>query len=472
MQTEKISEIPPALSVAELSSKLKRTIEGEFNGIRVQGEISSLKRHSSGHIYFTLKDEDAIINGICWRGVAAKSQFQLEDGLEVIITGRVTIYEKRSNYQIIVDKFDPTGQGALLKLLEERKQRLAAAGLFDAERKQILPRLPQVIGVVTSPTGAVIRDILHRISDRFPCRIIVSPVAVQGDGAAKQIAAAIRGFSNLPEQIPKPDVLIVARGGGSLEDLWCFNEEEVVHAVAECQIPVISAVGHETDTTLIDYVADKRAPTPTAAAEIAVPVLGDLWQWVQDRSLRMSDITSKLILQHQTYLAGLVRGLPAPNRLIEYKVQRLDEWVERLHAGIKLSDWTYSRRLEQASISLKAPTAKINEGTAVLQGLKHRLNNAMINGLNQSQQQLGLIKVRLEQSSYQATLKRGFALATQNGHIVRQACGVDKTKELQVQFVDSSIALIAAEAVTTTKPKQKSKRAKLKAKVEGQGTLF
>ena len=265
----------PEFTVSELSSALKRTVEDAYGHVRVRGEISGFRGpHSSGHCYFALKDENAKIDAVIWKSAHYRMRFKPQEGLEVIATGRLTTFPGKSTYQIVIEALEPAGIGALMALLEERKKKLAAEGLFEEARKQLLPWLPEVIGVVTSPTGAVIRDILHRLDDRFPRHVLVWPVRVQGEGSAEQVAAAIRGFNALPEggRIPRPDVLIVARGGGSLEDLWSFNEEIVVRAAADSMIPLISAVGHETDITLIDFAADKRAPTPTAAAEMAVPV--------------------------------------------------------------------------------------------------------------------------------------------------------------------------------------------------------
>src|SRR5213595_3892358 len=269
----------PEFTVSELSSALKRTVEDAYGHVRVRGEISGFRGpHSSGHCYFALKDEGAKIEAVIWKFAHARMRFKPQEGLEVIATGKLTTYPARSSYQIVIESLEPAGLGALMALLEERKRKLGAEGLFDEARKQLLPFLPEVIGVVTSPTGAVIRDILHRLADRFPRHVIVWPVKVQGDGSAEQVAAAIRGFNALPEtgRIPRPDLLIVARGGGSLEDLWSFNEEIVVRAAASSLIPLIAAVGHETDVTLIDFAADIRAPTPTAAAERAVPVRAEL----------------------------------------------------------------------------------------------------------------------------------------------------------------------------------------------------
>src|SRR2546429_4572578 len=269
----------PEFTVSELSSALRRTVEDAYGHVRVRGEISGFRgAHSSGHCYFALKDENAKIEAVIWKSALYRMRFKPQEGLEVIATGKLTTYPGSSKYQIVIEALEPAGIGALMALMEERKKKLPAQGPFDEARKQLLPWLPEVIGGATSPTGAVIRDILHRLEDRFPRRVLVWPVKVQGDGSAEQVAAAIRGFNALPVggRIPRPDVLIVARGGGSLEDLWSFNEEIVVRAAASSRIPLISAVGHQTDITLIDFAADKRAPTPNAAAEMAVPVRSEL----------------------------------------------------------------------------------------------------------------------------------------------------------------------------------------------------
>jgi exodeoxyribonuclease VII large subunit len=317
----------PALSVSELSGALKRTIENAFGQVRVRGEISGFKRHASGHCYFTLKDENACIDAVIWRSSAGTLAFRPEDGAEVIATGKLTTYPGRSKYQIVVDRMELAGEGALLALLEKRRRALAAEGLFDASRKRKLPFLPRVIGVVTSPTGAVIRDILHRLEDRCPTRVILWPVPVQGEGAAAKIAAAIRAFPTLE---PKPDLLIVARGGGSIEDLWPFNEEEVVRAAAESPIPLISAVGHETDTTLIDHAADLRAPTPTAAAEIAVPVRAELFAQLSELQHRAQHCLSRRIERSRERFDLTVSRWPEPQTIFAPMVQRLDDAGERL----------------------------------------------------------------------------------------------------------------------------------------------
>src|SRR5690349_21447290 len=327
----------PEFTVSEISQAVKRTLEGRFDRVRVRGEISGFKRATSGHLYFALKDEEAKLDGVCWRGTAQRLSIAPEDGLEVIATGKVSSYPGRSSYQIIIDSLELAGEGALLKLLEERRKKLAAEGLFDASRKQALPFLPEVIGVVTSPTGAVIRDILHRLRDRFPRHVLVWPVLVQGEGAKDQIATAINGFNAITPGgvIPRPDLLIVARGGGSLEDLWAFNEEVVVRAAAASTIPLISAVGHETDTTLIDHASDPRAPTPTAAAEMAVPVRAELLADVMQDGARLARAMRRMTDEARLRLEGLGRGLPRPAQIIAERIQTLDGCVERLlHARI------------------------------------------------------------------------------------------------------------------------------------------
>src|SRR5499425_2199849 len=300
-------------TVSELSSALRRTVEDAYGYVRVRGEVSGFKGPSpSGHVYFRLKDDKAVIEAVIWKREFARLRMRPQEGLEVVVTGRLTTFSGSSKYQIVIETLEPAGVGALMALLEERKKKLAAEGLFDPARKQLLPFLPDVIGVVTSPTGAVIRDILHRLADRFPRRVLVWPVRVQGDGSADQIAAAIRGFNALPEAgpIPRPDLLIVARGGGSLEDLWSFNEEVVVRAAADSMIPLISAVGHETDVTLIDFAADKRAPTPTAAAEMAVPVRSELIADLMSKARRALACWQRAQEGRRNELRALTRALP------------------------------------------------------------------------------------------------------------------------------------------------------------------
>ena len=327
----------PELSVSELSNQVKRTVETSFERVRVRGEVSRPSFAASGHVYLTLKDDKAVLDGVVWRGNAQRLSIRPEEGMEVICTGKITTYPGRSKYQMVIEQMELAGEGALLKLLEDRRRKLAAEGLFDEDRKRPLPFLPMVVGVVTSPTGAVIRDILHRLTDRFPVHVLVAPVLVQGDNAKTQIAAAIEGFNALPEggPVPRPDLLIVARGGGSLEDLWAFNEEVVVRAAAASQIPLISAVGHETDTTLIDFASDRRAPTPTAAAEIAVPVRAELLAQVMDDQGRLFNAVSRRLGESRTRLEGMARGLGDPRSLIETRAQTVDYLDQRLGAGME-----------------------------------------------------------------------------------------------------------------------------------------
>jgi exodeoxyribonuclease VII large subunit len=316
-----------ALSVSELSLSLKRAVEDAFGHVRVRGEISGFKRHGSGHCYMTLKDDRACIDAVIWKGNALGLRFAPEDGAEVIATGRLTTYPGRSKYQLVIDRMELAGQGALMALLDRRRRALAAEGLFDPDRKRPLPFLPATIGVVTSPTGAVIRDILHRLADRCPSHVIVWPVAVQGEGAAAQVAAAVRGFNAMAAP---PELLIVARGGGSIEDLWAFNEEEVVRAVAESRIPTISAVGHETDTSLCDFAADVRAPTPTAAAELAVPVRRDLMGFLGDLGRRASRCAARTVERAGERLDERAERLPTRDTLLAPQRQRLDDLADRL----------------------------------------------------------------------------------------------------------------------------------------------
>lgn len=362
-----------ALSVSEISAALKRVVEDRFGFVRIRGELSGVKRAASGHLYLALKDENARIDGVMWRGSAQRLGFQPEDGLEVIATGKLTTYPGRSNYQVVIDRMEIAGEGALLALLAKTKARLEAEGLFDPAAKRALPFLPRVIGVVTSPTGAVIRDILHRLADRFPVHVLVWPVLVQGQGAAEQVATAIRGFGALPTggAVPRPDLVIVARGGGSIEDLWAFNEEVVVRAAAACPIPLISAVGHETDTTLIDFAADRRAPTPTAAAEMAVPVREELAQSLAELGLRQRRAVARPLQLGRERLAARTDRLPQPQALFGPYVQRLDHQADRLRRG--LIDRTHLARNAfqrlDSRLSLPLLSARLDRAAERLAGL-------------------------------------------------------------------------------------------------------
>ena len=406
-------------TVSELSAELKRMVEGEFGHVRVRGEISGLKRAASGHVYLTLKDERAVLDGVVWRGSVGRLGCQPEDGLEVICTGRLTTYPARSRYQIVIERMEPAGLGALMALLEERRRKLAAEGLFDEAAKQALPFLPEVIGVVTSPTGAVIRDILHRLRDRFPRRVLLWPVLVQGEGAAEQVAAAIEGFNALAPDgpVPRPDLLIVARGGGSLEDLWAFNEEEVVRAAAASRIPLISAVGHETDTTLIDFAADHRAPTPTAAAEIAVPVRAELTAQVMDLERRGFAAESRLLAERRTQLAGLARGLRDPRSVIEGHMQRLDDLSEGLRRALMLG--VERRRGAMNGVAARLRPGRLRdlqaEGRRKLDLAYQSLRRDWMLRRQRHQDRLEGLNRLLETLSYKNTLERGFAVVRAAG---------------------------------------------------------
>lgn len=447
--TEQNDHNLPVFSVGELSSAVRSTVESAFRRVRVRGELSGFKRAASGHLYFSLKDDNAVLDGVCWRGTAGKLSVQPEDGMEVVATGRVTTYAGRSKYQIIVESLEPAGEGALLKLLRDRQRRLREEGLFDEDRKRAIPFLPTTIGVITSPTGAVFRDILHRLNDRFPRHVVIWPVLVQGDGAAGQITNAVRGFNALPGDgaVARPDVLIVARGGGSLEDLWSFNEENVVRAVAESTIPVISAVGHETDTTLIDFASDIRAPTPTAAAEMAVPVRIDLIGQVLDFSRRMSGGIARQLEEGRVHVQGLGRGLPNLRRFVDEASQRLDEWDERL--GLSLGGGLSSRanRIAVLAAELRHPEPLLRRGAANLAATAKGLNRAMRQFLRDRDSGLGHAGSLLESYSYRRTLDRGFTLVTEpDGKPVRAAVAVSSGMALAIEFHDGRVSATATGA--------------------------
>jgi exodeoxyribonuclease VII large subunit len=410
------------LTVGELSAQLKRAVEQGFGHVRVRGEISGFKRAASGHLYFGVKDADARIDAIVWKGNAARLPFAPEDGLDVIATGKLTTYPGRSSYQIVVDALELAGEGALLALLEKTKARLAAEGLFATERKQPIPHLPRTIGVVTSPTGAVIRDILHRLADRFPVRVLVWPVLVQGDQAAGQVANAIRGFDAIAAEgtVPRPDVLIVARGGGSIEDLWSFNEEAVVRAVAGCSIPIISAVGHETDTTLIDFVADRRAPTPTAAAEMAVPVRAELIATVDGLTGRASAAWYRRQQAVAERLSLIAERLPGLDRLVAPQRQRLDELAARLPRALR---W----RLDRAQADLNQQSNRVRPAllSQHLQRDRQRLTG------------LGRVVRSLDP---RALLARGYALVTdRTGSVISSVSAARSAQSVVLAFADGTV---------------------------------
>jgi exodeoxyribonuclease VII large subunit len=478
----------PEFTVSEISAAVKRTLEGTFDRVRVRGEVSKPNYHGSGHLYFSLKDENAVIDACAWRTTVARLKLRLEHGMEVVVTGRVSSYPGSSKYQIVIDSVELAGEGALLKMLEDRRKRLAAEGLFDAARKKPLPFLPQVIGVITSPTGAVIRDILHRLADRFPRRVILWPVKVQGDDAAAQVVTAIRGFNALPEggvgtvRVPRPDLLIVARGGGSLEDLMPFNDEEVVRAAAASRIPLISAVGHETDTTLIDFAADRRAPTPTAAAEMAVPVRTELLTETLDHGRRLIGALLRLVEERRIRLEGLARGLGQPQRLIEEMVQRLDVWTERLfnaNRGYFGARWD---RLAQLSAGLPTPKQQLaraaqtldhcaanltQHALALLTGKRHAFERTVSHLRRESIEQRisrGYLQVEslgdlLDSFSYQNVLARGFALVRDIAdRPVTTATAVTPGTGLTIQFGDGEVAATAGRHVQKSRPRASKTR--------------
>ncbi len=429
-----------AMSVSELSLALKRTVEDRFGHVRVRGEISGYKRAASGHIYFSLKDDNARLDAVMWKGGAARLPFTPEDGLEVVATGKLTTYAGRSNYQIVVDSLEVAGEGAMMLLFEKLKARLTAEGLFAAERKKKLPALPRVIGVVTSPTGAVIRDILHRLADRFPTHVIIWPVLVQGEGSAAQISRAVNGFSAMPQDGPatRPDLVIVARGGGSIEDLWAFNDEAVVRAVANCTIPIISAIGHETDTTLCDFAADLRAPTPTAAAEIAVPVRSDLLQRVGQLGLRMANSVRKRVdlaaerLEAQRRLMPRLSDLAAPHQL------RTDDLAERLRQSLRT-------RVGKAEIAYSGPAMMLHP-------------RLLTRRVEQGQQRLDAL-TRLAGSLHpEAPLKRGFARVTDaDGKTIMSRAAAIKAGDVTLRFVDGEVSssVHGSDAPRSSTPKPK-----------------
>lgn len=440
----------PEFSVSELSFALKREIETAFPRVRVRGEISQPSFPRSGHCYFRLKDENAVIDGVAWKGTIPRLGIRIEEGLEVIATGKLTTYAGSSRYQIIVDRLELAGEGALLKLLEDRRKKLAAEGLFDQDRKRPLPYLPEVVGVVTSPSGAVIRDILHRVSDRFPLRVLVWPVAVQGEKAAGEVAAAIAGFNRLPEDgpVPRPDVLIVARGGGSLEDLWAFNEEIVVRAAAASEIPLISAVGHETDTTLIDFASDRRAPTPTAAAEMAVPVRADLLAEVLDYGKRTISCMNRALREASTELAGLARGLGDPRQMIEERQQRLDVAGERLALGPKRVIEVKQQQIAAEARALRGAgeryksevKQKVERQLDKVVQLGERLLRHRADMITRSTDRVAQLGKLLDSYSFRSVLNRGFALVRdQDGQPVLAAAATSAGQTIGIEFADGRV---------------------------------
>ncbi|MEM1133613.1 MAG: exodeoxyribonuclease VII large subunit [Pseudomonadota bacterium] len=445
----------PPLSVTELSAALKRTVEDRFGHVRLRGEISGFKRAASGHVYLALKDDKAVIDGVIWRGNAGRLGFAPEDGLDVVATGKITTYAGRSKYQIVIDRLELAGEGALMQLFEKLKARLGEEGLFASERKQPLPFLPRTIGVVTSPTGSVIRDILHRLADRFPSHVLVWPVLVQGEGAAEQIAAAIRGFSDMAEgdEIPRPDLVIVARGGGSIEDLWSFNEEVVVRAIADCTIPLISAVGHETDTTLADYAADQRAPTPTAAAEMAVPVRAEIAAQLNELGLRAGRAVRRQQALATERLEQRARLLPRPEALFAPAAQRLDDQGERLGRALGFSHQRASDRLHGISGRLSQDMLTRRTENAARDLARVPLRPALVTApLQRSAERLAALERLLAQCHPDAPLQRGYAKVTnRKGAIVASGEAAKAAGEVSLHFADEAVAARIEGAATAVK---------------------
>jgi exodeoxyribonuclease VII large subunit len=518
----------PEWTVSELSGALKRTVEDAYGHVRVRGEISGYRGpHSSGHVYFALKDESARIDAVVWKQAFAKMRIKPQEGLEVVATGRLTTYPGRSTYQIVIESLEPAGLGALMALLEERKKKLAAEGLFDEARKQLLPFLPDVIGVVTSPTGAVIRDILHRLQDRFPRRVIVWPVRVQGEGAAEEVAAAITGFNDLSVdgKIPRPDLIIVARGGGSIEDLWAFNEEIVVRAAAASMIPLISAVGHETDITLIDFASDRRAPTPTAAAEMAVPVRSELIARVDGLARRAFGCWARAQDQRRTVLRAAARALPGLDALMAIPRQRFDAAADRLPRALRANAQVHRTAFSRAAAALtplmltsrlrreeerlagffgravrcmgvqqdRRRERFLGAGSRLAASLRHNVE-AHRDRIGRDRDRVAALGARAERAvradferraahlagagqllaalSYQGVLARGFALVRgPAGAPLRAAAEVSPGMALDIEFCDGRV-LAVADGTAPLRPPEPARPRRKRGGASGQGSLF
>jgi len=480
----------PEFTVSELSGAVKRMIEGEFGHVRVRAEVGRVSRPRSGHVYLDLKDDKAVLSGVMWKGVASRLATQPEEGMEVVATGRLTTFPGQSKHQIVIEDIAPAGVGALMAMLEKRKAQLQAEGLFAPERKQKIPYLPEVIGVVTSPSGAVIRDILHRLRDRFPRKVLIWPVAVQGERCAPEVTRAIEGFNSFTPggALPRPDLLIVARGGGSIEDLWGFNEESVARAAAASEIPLISAVGHEPDTTLIDFASDKRAPTPTAAAEIAVPVRRDLLAWASEQEARLTAALTQGLTRRGQRLTDLARALPRPAALLDTPRQRLDRAGEKLPAALTARVRQGDLRLQKAAGGLRpglvqARSQRLGDR---LEGLGHRLDAALARPAGEKRRAFTKLAARLDASrvveararkarefdalvrrlklagetrsardrarlaaldrthqtlGYRETLKRGYAVVRGDGDVVMTKVAAEKAGALEIEFSDGRLAL-------------------------------
>ncbi len=447
----------PEFSVTELALSLKQTLEQNYSRVRVRGELSRVSIPGSGHMYSSLKDNDALIDAVCWKGNLSKLSVKPEEGLEVICTGRISSYPKSSKYQLVIESMELAGEGALLKMLEERRKKLAAEGLFDEKRKKVLPFLPEVIGVVTSPTGAVIRDILHRLEDRFPRHVLVWPVLVQGEGAAGQIAAAIKGFEALET---RPDVLIVARGGGSLEDLMAFNEEIVVRAASDCSIPIISAVGHETDTTLIDYAADLRAPTPTGAAEMAVPVRANLLAQIAEDEGRLVSSMSRLLSEHRHRLEAQAKGLGDPARLLEIKMQSLDHLSDKITSVFRQYILEKKSGVGEMGARLRHPQDRIEEAKRSLGSWVERMKILGTKLMEKKETELKNLASMLDVLSFESILERGFVVVHgADNNLITEATKTQAGQQVQLQFkqnkrVDATVGKSGSAPVKKKKVKK------------------
>jgi len=449
----------PELTVSELAHAVKRTMESNFDRVRVRGELGRVMIAKSGHLYVDLKDADACISTVMWRSNVGMLTFKPEEGLEVVAEGRLSTFPNRSQYQLIADRMAPAGVGALLAQLEKLKKKLAAEGLFAAERKKPIPYLPRSIGVVTSPTGAVIRDILHRLRERFPRRVLVWPVLVQGPEAAAQISNAIRGFNRLQGDL-RPDVLIVARGGGSIEDLWAFNEESVVRAAAESDIPLISAVGHETDTTLIDFAADLRAPTPTGAAEKAVPVRAELVERVTTLEGRLKNGLVRGLERRRTELRAAAARLPRPETLLQVPQQRFDRAAERLTAGLVANARMAQSKLDRIAARLRpqALAADIARRRDLLSRAAARLKPAMARTLDTHRKHLGAAARMLESLSHKSVLARGFVMVhREDGALVRTAQELNAGDVVELSFADDRKKAVVDPPAEAPRPRAKPK---------------
>ncbi len=465
----------PEFSVGDLAFSLKKTLEDNFGRVRVRGELSRVSIAGSGHMYSSLKDENAVIDAVCWKGVMSKLTIKPEEGLEVICTGRISTFPQRSNYQLIIESMELAGEGALLKMLEDRRKKLAAEGLFDVNRKKKIPFIPHTIGIITSPTGAVIRDILHRLNDRFPRNVMLWPVLVQGENAANQVATAIRGFQNIDQNgLAKPDLLIVARGGGSLEDLMPFNDEDVVRAISESAIPIISAIGHETDTTLSDFAADLRAPTPTGAAEMAVPVRSELITQILGLEQRLISSCARALNDRRNKLDAANARLGDPSRILQAQSQRLDHLNDKLRAAFSKFIDVKQRPFIACAAGLRAPQNRVTEAQKTLNRIDQQLNTLGIKLTDTRTQTIKHLGKMLEAYSFKNTLKRGYSVVRdQNGTLVTNSAILNTGDIIDIEFAQNNHvkAAIGDKAQKTKIPPKKPSSKKTNPPVD-QGSLF